>query len=149
MPSRAFLAAVCLAAAAGCTARPKEEIRVRPEGGFSRESPLTVASHPRDDLGLKEKIESKLRAQGFNVVPMGTPDAFLFSYEFEADLTGGFEPQFTLESFIFQVSHPGHSPAVWGKFSQVTTSIGWKNMDASVGQIVEGLSKSLASPASR
>lgn len=149
MPLRAFLAAACLAAAAGCTARPKEEIKVRPECGFSKESPLVVASHPRDDLGLKEKLESRLRAQGFKVVPKGTPDAFLFSYEFEADLTGGFEPQFTLQSFVFQVARSGQSPAVWGKFSQITTSIGWKDMDASVAQIAEGLSKSLASPATR
>lgn len=127
-------------------ASPRETIQVRPESGFTKVSPVAVAVHPRDDLGLKEKLESALRAKGFNVVAKPRGDGFLFSYEFEADLTGGFEPQFTLEKFQFQVARPGEAPAATGQFSQITTSIGWKTMDESVAQIVEGLATSLDPP---
>ncbi len=127
-------------------AKPTDTVQLRTGSGFTKGSPVAVAVHPRDDLGLKEKLEASLRANGFNVVPKPRGDGFLFSYEFEADLTGGFAPQFTLERFIFQVVRAGEAPAATGQFSQVATSIGWKTMDESVAQIVAGLAASLDPP---
>ncbi len=145
LPRSLFVLAL-LAALAGCTAKPTDAVQLRPESGFAKGSPLAVAVHPRDDLGLKEKLESALRAKGFNVVAKPRGDAYLFSYEFEADLTGGFEPQFTLEKFLFQVARAGEAPAATGQFSQNATALGWKKMDEAVAQIVQGLAVSLDPP---
>ncbi len=135
----------------GCTASPKHTVSTRPGSGFSLSTPLAVQTHPRDNLEIKEKIERILAAKGFVIVSESQAKkgaaVYLFAFDFEADLTGGFDPQFTFESFVFWVSRPGSQEIVAsGNFRQNATALGWKNLDEVLAEILGALATSLETP---
>lgn len=144
---RAAFAAALAGLVAGCGGGSPHAVSIAAGADFGPGNPVAVSPNARDDLGIRERLERELRANGFAIAAEGAPGVFRMVYDFEESLTWGDSPQWTLERFSFRILEPGsRKVAVSGEFSQKAAGFGSRSLAEVVAGAVKELARAAAPP---